>query len=246
MSEAGQDEVFTEEFLRRHTASSRLTNLGRYQAEMAGEFLRIEFSQGFDRYITSEYVRAMETAGLLGLPNAKWYCEPYLVERDWGDIHNCTVAEREARYGNELRCWKTEPLFWRPPRGESMSELCLRVDRVLQTLHRECGDKQSAIVVCHGEVMRAFQIRLERLSQVRLKELVFSENKEDSIFNCQIIHYCRHRLKDGKLSPYIEKVRYIRPTEKPKIMSEWRQIERVKFSNEDLLARVAQVPMMIR
>lgn len=243
LSEAGNNVALPEEFFTRHTASARLTDRGRLQAQMAGEFLRTEFPQGFDRHITSEYIRAIETAGLLALPNAEWYLEPYLVERDWGEVHNCTVAERDVKYRNELQCWRAEPLFWRPPRGESMSELCLRQDRVMDTLHR-CSDKQSAVLVCHGEVMWAFRIRIERLSQGRFRELVFSDRKEDAVYNCQIIHYTR-RKENGDISPYMERARWIRPTDAPVTVSEWRQIERTRLSNADLLEIVSKVPVMI-
>ena len=35
------------------------------------------------------------------------------------------------------------------PNGESIAQLCLRIDGVLHTLHRECSDKR-VLVVCHG------------------------------------------------------------------------------------------------
>lgn len=140
-SEAGDNGAFTEAFMKRHSASFRLTAKGREQACQAGEYIRKEFLKngvGFDRYITSEYLRAMETAALLELPNAKWFGDFYLTERDWGDLDICPENERNEKFRDALRKRRVEPFFWRPPGGETFAELCLRVDRVLHTLHREC------------------------------------------------------------------------------------------------------------
>jgi len=248
LSEAGDHSAFTRDFLDRHSASLRLTDKGREQARLAGEFLRGEFfkdGKGFDRYYTSEYIRAMETAGLLDLPGAQWFCDFYLTERDWGELDICSDEERELKYGAEMRRRQVEPFFWRAPGGESFSELCLRVDRVLHTLHRECADKR-VLIVCHGEVMRAFQVRLERLSQVRFKRLVFSNLPTDTIYNCQIVHYTRENPDGSTIAPYIGWVRWTRPTVTPIQQTNWRQIVRQRSSNEQLLEVVNQVPAMLR
>lgn len=43
--------------------------------------------------------------------------------------------------------------FWSPPGGgESMAQVCIRIDHTLNTLRRECSN-QKVIIVCHGEVM---------------------------------------------------------------------------------------------
>ena len=248
-SEAGDHSAFTKEFRRRHSASFRLTIKGREQAQQAGEFLRKEFTGegiAFDRYYTSDYLRAMETAGGLELPNASWYRDFYLTERDWGELDIYPEDERERKFMVELRRRKVEPFFWKPPNGESFAELSLRIDRVLHTLHRECSDKR-VIIVCHGEVMRAFQVRLERLSQERFKELVSSRNRDDRIYNCQILHYTRRYPFDKSLPvlPYAGWVRWIRPTGTSITSSDWREIKRPRYSNAELLEIVSRTPAMV-
>jgi NAD+ kinase len=232
----------------RHTSSFGLTQLGRDQALMAGDYLTGEFfsrdQQGFGRCSTSEYARAMETAGLLVLPGAEWFADFHLTERDWGDFDHCPSEEREARFGDALRRRDVEPFFWRPPNGESFAQLCLRVDRVLHTLHRECGDKR-VILVCHGEVMWAFRVRLERMSQVRFKQLHLSKNPLDRIHNCQIMHYTRRDPETSRLAPYANWMRMIRPTERPVWSSGWQPIVRPRYTNEQLLAVVRDVTAVI-
>lgn len=246
-SEAGDNSAFTPDFRARHTASFRLTDKGRGQAFRAGTVIRELFFKeglGFDRYVTSEYTRAMETAGNLALPDAEWFCDFNLTERDWGELDVLPEDERDARYGENIRKRDVEPFFWRPAGGETFAQLCLRVDRALDTLHRECSDKR-VIVVCHGEVMRAFQVRIERMSQVRFKEVVQSERSEDKIFNCQLTHYTRRNPETGKLAPHANWVRFIRPTVTPYTVSKWRTIERPRYSNSDLLEVVGENPLMV-
>ena len=246
-AEHGDHSAYTPEFLKRHTATYRLTEKGRAQALAAGVWLRKEFAtddtarSAFDRCYVSSYARAMETAALLRLPRASWYLDDYLTERDWGELDRYPPAERAARFGEALARRDDEPFFWRPKGGQTFQELCLRVDRVLHTLHRECSEKQ-VLLACHGEVMRAFQVRIERLGQPRFKELHLSEDPLDSIWNCQIVHYTRRDPERPKapLSAHADWVRHIRPTENPARESGWRRIVRNSYSNGQLLRLVEE------
>ena len=230
----------------RHTRSYRLSMRGQEQAVTAGKWLEKEFYEdgiGFDRCITSEYNRAMETAALLDLPNASWFRNFYLTERDWGDMEICPDNEREEKFGDALRMRKIEPFFWRPPGGESLAELCLRLDRVLQTLHRECSDMK-VIIVCHGEVMRAFRVLLERMPQERFREIVLNQ-KGYGVHNCEIMHYTRRDPDTGNIADHANWMRRVRPNDTPIWNTGWQTIERPKYSNEDLLEIVAPSPAIL-
>lgn len=239
-SEKGDNSTFTPEFRLRHSASLRLTEHGRKQAECAGKWLR-EFlssqSWGIDKYYTSGYLRAQETAGLLRLPGVRWRIEPYLSERDWGEMDQIPEQERNEKFSEALKKRRKEPFFWRPPNGESFLDLCGRVDRILDTLHRECNT-ENVIIVCHGEVMRAFQIRIERTSQEEFKRSILSHESADRIHNCQITRYSRINPETGELAPYPTWVQWIRPTDTPVTISPWRTIQRHTFTNEELLAKI--------
>ncbi len=242
LSEAGDHSAYSEEFRNRHSGSFRLTALGRQQAEDTGRWIQKHLAVAFDRYYVSEYIRAKETAALLGLPFSDWLSDPYLTERDWGDIDIAPENERNARFAAALKMRSIEPFFWRPPNGESFMSLCMRIDRVLLTLHRECSGYENVILVCHGEVMRGFQVRLERPSQQRFRELVSSDDPADRIHNCEIMHYTRKDPNSGKIHPYAKWVRKIRPAETPFWDSGWKEIHRPRHSNEGLLVEVNQVP----
>jgi hypothetical protein len=92
-------------FRNRHTSRYRLSDKGRRQAQIAGQWVRTllraivmmasradvdpqikeNVSKKFDWYLCSEYVRAMETAALLDLDNAHWHtgtthvCGPHRI-----------------------------------------------------------------------------------------------------------------------------------------------------------------------
>lgn len=243
MSEAGDPTAYDNLRKDRHTRSFRLTELGRQQAERAGVWIRKEFPH-LDRFIVSEFARAMETAALLGLPGANWYSNFFLTERDWGEYDSCSEQEREERFGKALAMQDIEPFFWRPLNGESLSELCLRLHSLLGTLHRECGDKQ-VILVCHGEVMWAFRVLIERMSQKRFKELHLSKEPLDRIHNCQVLHYTRRDPASGRIAKHANWMRMVRPSEDPVWHSGWQSIVRPTYSNEELLAIVEGYPRVL-
>ena len=230
-----------------HTRSYRLSSQGREQAVIAGKWLTGEFfkgGKGFDRYITSEYVRAMETSALLGLPDATWYRNFYLTERDWGELDSCPESEQQEKYGEALRMRAIEPFFWRPPNGESLSQLCLRLDRVLQTLHRECSDKR-VIIVCHGEVLRAFRVLIERMPQEQFRDIVLNKGKDSGVHNCEILHYTRRHPETGAIAEHADWMRRVRPNDSPVWNTGWQKIQRSRYSNEDLLEIVAKSPSIL-
>ena len=243
LSEKGDNTAFTALTTGRHSRSYRLSEKGREQAIQAGKWLQEEFlkeGKTFDRFITSEYSRAMETAALLNLPDAVWYRNFYLTERDWGDIEASPESERNEKFKDALSMRRIEPFFWRPPNGESLAELCLRLDRVLQTLHREYSG-MCVIIVCHGEVMRAFRILLERMPQQKFKEIALNQSGY-GVHNCEIMHYTRRDPETGEISNHANWMRRIRPTALPVWNTGWEKIERPTYSNEELLKIVSEIP----
>jgi NAD+ kinase len=240
LSREGDNKHFTQEFRGRHSSSWRLSDLGIKQAKLAGDWIRGNLSNRFDRYYTSEYVRAMETAALLNLPDATWYTEFLLRERDWGELDSCPEDERKAKFAHALAKKDVEPLYWTPPGGVSMADLCLRIDRIIQTLHRECEGKQ-VIIVCHGEVMWGFRIRIERMSQERYRDLDLSRHPFHHIHNCQILHYSRRNPETGNESVHLDWMRSICPWDTSLSTNDWQEIKRPRCNNNELMARVEKV-----
>jgi len=231
-------------FYKQHTYEWRLTQLGVEQAFIAGEWIRKNIGTKFDRYYSSSYVRAQETAGHLNLPGAQWFLNPYLGERNWGILDRFTPEEREKRFAQDFKAKKINVFYWAPPRGESMLDLCLRVDRVLDTLHRECSGKR-VVMINHGEIMWTHRFRLERMTVSQYLDLNESKHPFDRIHNCQVIHYTRRDPKTGKIAPYLNWMRSVCPTDLSLSLNKWVKIKRRSYSNEELLAFAEKFPRLI-
>jgi Histidine phosphatase superfamily (branch 1) len=126
-----------------------------------------------------------------------WDCSKIMPEDD-----------KRTKYPEAYRQHQLDPFYWTPPNGESIAQLCLRIDRVLQTLHRECSDKR-VLIVCHGLVIWAFMIRIERLTPMQY--LKRSQNALWAIHNSQIVHYSRRDPDSGGIGNVVEWTRSICP-----------------------------------
>lgn len=247
-SKNGDNRHLTEEFLTLHSSRWRLSPTGCEQAQITGEWLRENFPEGFDRYYVSEYARAMETAALLGLPNADWMISPYLRERWWGDLDRMSYEERQRVFAQSLADREITPYYWRPPNGEALVEVCARLRPILSALHRECAGKR-VVIVCHGEVMEAFRVELERLSEHAYLEWEESKKTDPTqkINNCQIFHYTR-RDPSGipwrEISTHLDWRRSLCPCKG--VEGSWETIERPRYSNAELLEVAEHSPQLLQ
>lgn len=244
LSKQGDARHYTGEFQARHSSQWRLTDRGQEQARAAGAWVRRHVAAAFDRYYVAEYLRAMETAAHLDFPGAAWHTEFYLRERDWGVFDLMSFQERRERYGEDLKRRELDTFFWTPPGGESMATLCLRIDRVLNTLHRECTDKR-VIIVCHGEVMWGFRVRLERIAQEEYRVLDSSKDPRQKIHNCQVLHYTRRDPATGALASYLNWMRSVCPWDTQRSSNDWQAISQRTYTNADLRAVVEKAPRLI-
>lgn len=244
LSRKGDHSNFTKEFKERHSSLWRLTDKGIEQAKTAGKWLKDNLDFQFDRFYTSEYLRAMETAALLNLPRAKWYRDFYLRERSIGVLDGLSEEEKKKKFADEMKRRKRDGFFWAPPGGEAMADACLRVDRNLDTLSRECDDK-NVVIVCHGEIILPYRVRLERMTQSRYYKLTRSKNPFDRIHNCQILHFTRRNPRTGEQAGHLNWFRSVCPTDLSLSRNEWEIIKRPKFTNKQLLAEIERVPRII-
>jgi len=245
LSRQGDHSAFTEKFKDRHSSQWRLTDKGIRQAEAAGKWIMENINKGiFDRHYVSEYIRAQETAARLNLPDAIWGREFYLRERDWGQLDQMSHEERMRRFADELKRRERDGFYWAPSGGESMAGSCLRMERIFDTLHRECSDK-SVIIVCHGGIMLSIKVRLERMTQDRFYNLEQSRDSFDQIHNCQILHYTRRDPETGRLAKYANWVRSVCPWDMSLSWNDWMEIQRKKYTNKELLAEIEKVPRIL-
>lgn len=241
-SRKGDNSLFTPEHLNRHSRTFRLTDLGIEQAKKAGDWLKANVTLPLDRYYVSDFIRAKETAAYLGLIGAEWRVEYQLRERDKALMDNCPEDELKRLFELEQQQYDLDRFLCYPAGGgESIALLCLRLKAdILEHLARECFDKR-VIIVCHGHVMRAFQLELEKLGHDDFIRLDSSEEPKDKIRNCQILWYTRRDPNASETMPHFVAVRSVCPWD-PKGDYGWRYITRKKYNNEELLNEVQQYP----
>ncbi len=237
LSKKGDDSMFTKAFMKRHSSTWRLTEKGKSQAHVAGEWIKNTIGDSFERCYVSENDRATETAALLDLPDARWMVTHYLRERDWGALDVLPFKERRKTFAENLRRKEMDPFYWTPTGGESISTLCLRLEKILDTLHRKCGGKD-AMLVAHGEVIWGFRYILERMTNSEVRRLEQSDDPYDRIYNGQVIHYTRVDPVTGEVRPYLSWVRSICPDNLTRSNNGWKEIQWKKFSNAELLREV--------
>lgn len=235
-SKLGDDSFYTPDFRERPGHQWRLTEDGQEQARTAGQWI-LENIGDFDRYYVSPYIRTKETAALLDLPSAEWRVDSRLRERDWGDIGSLPRKEFIEEYPRNAFVKDMDSLYWRPPGGESIMDVRMRMRSLLDTLHRET-ESQKVIAVTHGEFMWSARAELEYMSD---EEWLTADNdKSQKIHNTQVLQYSRLDPNTDKQNKYASWTRSVCPW-MTGVSLEWSQITRHRFSNEELLEQVAKI-----
>jgi probable phosphoglycerate mutase len=98
------------------------------------------------RMVTSPLARCVETAALLGAPDAPR--EPRLIEMDWGAREGRTLADLRSELGGTMTANESRGLDFRPQGGESPREVLARVSSWLAELDRPL------LAVTHRGVIR--------------------------------------------------------------------------------------------
>lgn len=199
---AGDLSKYTKEYSSTPGHRWPITATGIAQVGCTGAWLGTEFVREdgtlFDQHYASPFTRSRQTAGHLGLMHQRvppvspqWRVNRALRERDWGDVGSISRTEFRSRpeYALSARHQSSNPLYWTPPGGESIAWVAEnRVRNVLDTLHREAAGAQ-VIAVTHGEMMMAFRLVLERLSDTDFEAMVADRSQRPS--NGGVLHYSR-------------------------------------------------------
>ncbi|EAY23735.1 phosphoglycerate mutase family protein [Trichomonas vaginalis G3] len=234
-SRKGNDELFTDKFMERHESKWRLTPEGKQQSIITGNYIKQNISPIFGAYIVSEYIRAMETAALLNLPNAHWIKNGFLRERNFGDLSGLSYREREERFSRALELRKRDAFYWKPPSGESLADLALRVDYIIGSIQHMSLTPSSVIIVTHFNVMQLFRTRIERIRQSHFEEKLIKVPEELKIKNAGIIHYTRKNPKNGKIADTYHWRRIITPWHRKLCNPPWTEIKYGYLTNEEIL-----------
>ena len=173
---------------------------------------------------------------------------------------NLTEGEGELlNFSSRFR--EEEPFYWGPPGGESLAGVGERVEGMVGRLFKE-EEKKKVVVVCHGNVMRMFRMRLEGLTQAmyldwekKRKGKGKGKGKKGKkgvllgIDNGHIFHYSRRDPVSGEITPTLQFVRFCSPWKEEEGEGEveggeWRKIEWPLFGNDVLIRHTESVVQM--
>lgn len=111
-----------------------------------------------DVVYSSDLQRCLETAapfcstlGLHPVPTAA------LRELNFGEWDGLTYEDIYHREPKRMQVWLENPFDTAPPGGETMKALGSRVDLWLYELKASMKEGESAVIICHGGVIRWFQ-----------------------------------------------------------------------------------------
>lgn len=179
-----------------------LTERGRKQAKITGQYLQKEFGT-FDVYYVSYYARSKETMKIM-YPFARVYEDPRLAEAQRGIWHTMTEKQVRERFPEELERQRREGWYhYRPLGGENWPDVELRIHSFLGTLNRDYENKRVLMVV-HGNWMVLFKRLINHFS---IEETVEMYQKSD-ILNASVTIY-KGKEKNGKSRLLMDK--YIIP-----------------------------------
>ena len=148
-------------------ADTPLSDTGREQAKALGEWMARQSTKP-DVVWASPYARARETAAALALPTR---LDERLRERDLGAFDGLTRRGITERYPDEAaRSSKLGKLYYRPPGGESWSDVALRVRSVLQDIRSEYDGEHVALVT-HQAVLMCFRWVLDGMDEAQILDL---------------------------------------------------------------------------
>lgn len=168
-----------------------LTARGRQQAAETGAGMREAFGV-FDDAYHSGYRRTRETLEeILGAypgeerDQIKVRHNPFIRERDAGYTFDMTTAEVESAFPWLQDYWTTHgPILGRPPGGESLADVAMRVSMFLTMLFRDRAGKR-VLVVTHAGTLWMLQMLLERWTWDEAEERV----RRGSVPQCSVTAY---------------------------------------------------------
>lgn len=220
----------------------RLSAEGERQAVACGNFLRSMYPEGFDAAYNSSFVRAQQTAGLIGevasgKARLQWKQNLVLRERDYGRLDTIPKPDDLARHLEYLKGRTEDRASWSPPGGESIDRVRMRADRFFATLHRH-HSLHRVVAVAHGDLITAALLELCRMQN---DEFLSRKAKKDPLLhidNCQVLEFTRIDPESGTVSDHMDWVRSICPWDPEWQLSpcaSWTRIVRRTYTSDELL-----------
>ena len=168
-----------------------LSERGRRQATVLARHVGAAEGHRPDVILSSPYARAAETARIVAAAvGLDPVLDERLRERDLGVFDGLTgVGIREHHPEEAARRARLGKFYYRPPGGESWTDVALRVRHVLLDLAHTHADRR-VWVFTHQAVIMSFRLVLEGLDEAALLDV----DRNEPLGNCSLTRY---RRSDG-------------------------------------------------
>lgn len=166
-----------------------LSRRGEHQADvLARHVAGVDEQQRPQVVLSSPYTRAAQTARIVAEAiDLEPTLDERLRERDLGIFDGLTgVGIREHHPEEAERRSRLGKFYYRPPGGESWTDVALRVRQVLLDLAALHADRR-VWVFTHQAVIMSFRLVLEGLDERRLLDV----DRDEPLGNCSITRYVR-------------------------------------------------------
>ncbi|MBR5309013.1 MAG: histidine phosphatase family protein [Clostridia bacterium] len=161
-----------------------LTDLGRAQANAAGEYILENYK--LDKAYASDLGRAYETGTIIAAKQGLSPI-PYVGVREiyagiWEDMHFDEIA---VVHEKEYSVWKTDIYNARPNEGEPVKDLCLRVrDAVWAIAEKNIG--KTVLVATHATPIRSLVCEWNHVGYECMKDFPWVMNASVSVIDYDI------------------------------------------------------------
>lgn len=138
------------------------------------QLLAASFAKGPDYLFVSPLQRTHDFALPLGRRfNLQPIVEEKLREMDFGSWEGLSYAQMPPALQEQYAAWCEDPVRINPPGGETFSELAARVEAFLAQVQSKLAEKDWAVAVTHGGVIRtavalAMQMPLKMAARLRI------------------------------------------------------------------------------
>ncbi|HEX3467924.1 MAG TPA: histidine phosphatase family protein [Candidatus Elarobacter sp.] len=164
-----------------------LSELGERQATALGAWCARHL-EPIDAVLTSPYFRAQQTAEI-ALNAAGWSVpveiDERLREKEFGTLDRLTRTGIEQRFPDQAELRRVlGKFYYRPPGGESWTDVILRLRSLLDTLTREHAGERVAIV-SHQVIVLCFRYLFEKMTEAQLLAI----DAQGDVANCSVTTY---------------------------------------------------------
>ncbi len=175
-----------------------LTDVGRIQADRAGEFLK---DYKFDKVYASDLKRAYETGcrvaayheGLEVIPNEN------LREINAGKWENELFTKLEEDYPEEYARWRYDLWNACPTGGESVQKLAKRIDDELWRIAKE-NDGKTVLIATHATPIRSQVCSWMKLPNIQVAEIEWVKNASVTVVDYDVYEHTTSLIMLGEVS----------------------------------------------